>query len=454
MTRLIDRLRPSMASEAERAIRLPDPQDVALLSQTWVMQDYERILQTYLSYVVAGYLSNSVVWSVILARLQMLAQAEFRFQNRTSKEMFGTDALTLLEEPWPNGTTADLIAKMEQHVSIAGNAFVRGEPDRLVVMRPDWTEIVSTHVPGEVWDELNDRPGVHDTVVGYLYSEGGIGVGEPQFYDVSQVAHWAPYPDPLSRWRGMSWMTPVLREINADTSMTEHRQTFFDRAATPNIALKYPRKVDSDRLDEIRAMVRARHGGPSNSGEVMLLDEGADLTVVGSTFESMRFTDVQAAGEARIAGAAGVPPILANLQAGLDAATYANYRLALKAFSDGTCSYLWRSMCSSLSKLVSVPGGSRLWWDTTNIPALRDDELARAQAAQVQASAASTLLTAGFTADSIIAYLGSSDLSQLQHTGLVSVQLYKQAAKDDPVLPDTALPDVPPNLKPPSVQVA
>jgi hypothetical protein len=30
------------------------------------------------------------------------------------------------------------------------------------------------------------------------------------------VAHWSPIPDPLANFRGMSWLTPVLREIDAD----------------------------------------------------------------------------------------------------------------------------------------------------------------------------------------------------------------------------------------------
>ena len=47
----------------------------------------------------------------------------------------------------------------------------------------------------------------------------------------------------------------------------------------------------------------------------------------------------------------------------------------------------------------------------------------RADAAHVWASAASTLLTAGYTAESVTAALTASDLTLLQHTGMLSVQL-------------------------------
>ena len=48
----------------------------------------------------------------------------------------------LLERPWPNGTTGELVSRMEWHAGLAGNAFVHRQPDRLRVLRPDWTAII------------------------------------------------------------------------------------------------------------------------------------------------------------------------------------------------------------------------------------------------------------------------------------------------------------------------
>jgi len=423
------------------------------LVQSWGEKSSERIQQTFMAYTNYGYNSNSVVFAVVLARLQLLAQAEFKFQNLGTRRLFGSPDLALLETPWVNGTTADLIARMEQHASIAGNAFVRRAPDSLVVMRPDWVDIVSVEYV-EGYDN-NNHPLTHREVVGYLYSHGGIGIGDPVFYKAADVCHWTPIPDPLATWRGMSWMTPVLREINADTAMTQHRQVFFDNAATPAMLLRYQQKLQPGTLESIKDRWQSRFGGPAGAGATVVLDEGADLTVVGSSFESMRFNEVQAAGEARIASAAGVPAIVAGLQAGLDAATYSNYSAAIKAMANGTGAYLWRSLAASLAKLVTVPDGARLWYDTTNIPALREDERDRAANMQTLASAASTLLTAGYEATSITSALISGDLSQLVHTGLISVQLYKAAAKADASLNITKIPiDQAPVFSPPTLPTA
>lgn len=443
--RLIDRLTTRS--------QLPDPESVAWLSQTWQGNGTaERVAQTYLSYGLFAYAGNSAVFSVAMARMQLLSQATFKYQDTRTKRLFGDASLQILGSPWPNGTTADLIATMEQHVTVGGNAFVRRAADRLVAMRPDWTDVVSAEVV-EGYDR-DGLPQTHAEVLGYLYSEGGIGVGEAVFYDVADVAHWAPYPDPLTRWTGMSWLTPVLREINADISMAQHRQTFFDQAGTPNLILKYQDKLSPDTVNTIRDRWRARFSGPQSAGSTVVLDNGADLSVVGSTFEQMRFTDLQKAGESRIAGAGGVPPIVAGLAVGLDAATYSNFAQAMKAFGNGTGAYLWQSLVASLSKLVSAPPGARLWFDTTSIPALLEDAKDRATAMQTSASAMGSFIQAGFEPDSVVSAVMANDLSLLKHSGLVSVQLYKAEAKAEPAIPAGSPPVMKPTVNPPSIPSA
>lgn len=413
--RLIDRLNRSP---------LPDPESVAVVSNTWQGSDMsERPQPTYLSFAISAYSSNSAVFACAMARMQLLSQARFKYQDTTTKRLFGDASLQILGTPWPNGTTADLIASMVQHADIGGNAFVRRAGDRLVSLRPDWVDILSVTVLDGY--DIEGLPQTHDEVLGYLYSEGGIGQGPAIFYDVAEVAHWAPYPDPLAKWRGMSWLTPVLREIDADISMSQHRQQFFDQAGTPNMVLKYQQKLSPETVNSIRDRWRARYSGPSSAGSTVVLDDGADLTVVGNSFEQMRFTDLQKMGEARIASAAGVPPIVAGLSVGLDAATYSNFSQAMKAFGNGTGSYLWQSLAASLAKLIVVPTGARLWYDTTSIPALLEDAKDRATAMQTSAAAISSFIMAGYDPDSVVSAVMANDLSLLKHSGMTSVQLYK-----------------------------
>ena len=391
-----------------------------IMSQTFAMDGNERVLPNFTSYAQGGYAGNSVVFSVILARLMLFSEARFKFRTLSDKRLFGNPDLTILEHPWPGATTGELLARMEQDVSLSGNSFTRVVGDgTLERLRPDRVMIVSAE----------DEAGFDsERVVGYAYDCDGTGKFD-EFYDVSEVAHWSPIPDPLCKWRGMSWLTPVVREINADVAMTAHRQSFFANAATPNMILKYSQSLQPEKAQQLAARFQERHGGPDKAWRTVVLDDGADLSVVGSSFKDMDFSAVQAAGETRIAGAGGVPPIVAGLSEGLATATYSNYEQAMRRFADLTMRPLWRSAAAALAKLVNVPAGSELWYDVTDIAALRQGEQERATTMATQASAASTLLTAGYEADSIVAALVAGDMTLLKHTGLISVQLIPNGLK-------------------------
>ncbi len=416
--RLLDRL----AAPQSRAA-LPVNDFASFMAQTWTgSKDVESVQATFASYAADGYGGNGVVYACILARLQLFAQAEFKFQNLADKRLFGSPALLPLERPWPGGTTAELLARMEQDVSLAGNAFVRRWPDRLERLRPDYIDIVR----GDAYE------GGPDGVIGYIYWHDGRGGGEDEFIPVEDVAHWSPIPDPLSEARGMSWLTPVVREINADMAMTEHKAQFLANAATPNMVLRYSQKLGKETVDALRERWQARYGGPANGWKTAVLDEGADLTVVGSNFEQMAFTGVQSAGEGRIAIASGVPPIVAGLAAGLQAATYSNYEQALKAFANGTMAFLWQSAAAALAKLVEVPGGARLWYDVTAIPALREAETLRAEAAFTWSKAAGELIRAGYEPQTVQNALTAGDMALLKHTGAVPTALYPDGVAPSP----------------------
>lgn len=392
------------------------------LLTTWGAPDQEKILPTFAN-AVDAYGTNAVVFGVLLARLSLFTEAEFKFQDLATKKLYGNPSLRKLEEPWPGGTTGELLARMEQDVSIAGNAFIRDAGAQLERLRPDWVTIVS---------ELTVDPGTYTEVrrvIGYAYDPVGESDRGTGFYPVETVAHWSPIPDPIANFRGMSWLTPVLREIDADQQMTDYKRAYLTNAATPNLLIRYQQKIGPDKLQRLSAQIAAKHTGPQNAFRTLVLDEGADTTVVGHDLNQMQFAAVQAAGENRIAVAGGVPAIVAGLKEGLDAATYSNYDMAMRRFADLTMRPNWRSACAALSKLVPPPDGSRLWYDTTAIAALRQGNKELADTMQVLATAANTLITAGYTAESVNAALTAGDLTLLKHSGLVSVQLQAPGTK-------------------------
>ena len=65
----------------------------------------------------------------------------------------------------------------------------------------------------------------------------------------------------------------------------------------------------------------------------------------------------------------------------------------------------------------------RLWYDSRDVPFLREDQKDAADIQNRQAATINALIMAGFTPESSVAATSAEDWDLLKHTGLVSVQL-------------------------------
>jgi phage portal protein BeeE len=354
-----------------------------------------------------AYEANGIVFACVAARMALLSEASFKFQSVIDKHLFGNQDLGLLEYPWPNATAGELWARMEQDDSTAGQAYIRkaqpadGTDALLVQMRPDCVTIVSE-------ERRDDQGRTYKIPAGYAEDLKVLGVErEPQFYDVSEVAHWSPVPDPSASFRGMSWLSPVLREVHADQSLTSYKTHHLDNGAMPGVILKYSQKLGDTAVARLKKRFDVLFGGPGNAGRVLVLDEGADATVAGSTLEQLQFQALSQVSEARICAAAQVPLEVVGLRQG-------DYQAAIRRMADMWARPHWRSGCAALQHLLpDVTPPTRLWFDVSDIAALREGELARGQTVLVKSQAVAAFVNAGYTRDSAVAAADSGDLSQL-----------------------------------------
>jgi len=402
----------------------------------------EKISNTFLDYVIHGLFGNTVIASIERVRVGVFAEGTFQFQQIVKGrpgDLFGDTSLSILEHPWTGGTTGDLLARMLLDADFAGNSFWVELGGELVRLRPDWVEIVlhPRHVNryGELVDEHDeDAREVSWVKLGYLYYEGGVQAGKkPAVFLPDQVAHFAPNPDPLATYRGMSWLTPVVREIQADTQATKHKLKFFENAATPNIAVKLPKEIAPAAFNEFVELMDARHKGVDHAYETLYTGGGADVTVIGADMRQLDFKITQGAGESRMAAAGGVHPAIAGLSEGLQGSSLnsGNFGAARRLVADVTARPLWRNAAGSLEVIVPPPpppggkGTSRLWVDTRDIAFLREDAKDAAEIVEIQARTITGLIREGLTPESAIAAVMAQNMSLLEHTGLVSVQLQR-----------------------------
>jgi phage portal protein BeeE len=375
-----------------------------------------------------------------MVRALVLSQARFTFRNRaysaTPRRTFGTRDLGVLERPWTNAATGELLTRMEWHAGLAGNAFVYRQPSRLRVLRPDWCAIVygSQQEPDDAAHALDGE------IVGYVYQNGGIRAGngnKPVTLLPDEVAHWSPLPDPENAGIGMSWLTPALREIQGDQLATDHKVRFFENGATPNLVVKGIPAASKEQFDEVVDAMESKHAGVRNAYRTLYLTAGADASVVGVDMKQLDFKATQGTGETRIAFLSRVPAPLLGISEGLAGSSLnaGNFGQARRSFADTWVYPTLQDLAASLSPLVQVPADAELWFDTTDIPLLREDAKDAVDIEQTKASTIVALVNGGFEWKSAVAAVMGQDMTLLKHTGLVSVQLQKPGQATGPTAP-------------------
>ena len=385
----------------------------------------ESIDNDFVGYVDQAYKSNGIVFACQLARMLIFSEMRFQYQKMEegrAGDLFDDPDLEIFRKPWPNGTTGELLERAIQDADFAGNHYIVREGDRLRRLRPDWVDIILTSPPDQA---------VQSDVAGYLYRPGGTDNRDLwEMYPVDgskgEIAHWSPIPDPLAQYRGMSWLTPILREIMTDKAATKHKQTYLQNAATPALAVSLNESVTPEQFAEFMDKMDAAHQGVENAGKTLYLGGGADVTVVGAHMNQIDFKQIQGAIETRIAAAARVHPAIVGLSEGLQGSSLneGNFKAAKEQFGSGTMRPLWRSLCAAYESLVDGFDGARLWYDDRDVAFLRQDRKDEADLKAKEAETIAKLVMQGYTSDSVVTAVIEGDWRLLKHSGLFSVQLW------------------------------
>jgi phage portal protein BeeE len=431
----------------------------------------EEIDTSYAGYTRAAYKSNGIVFACMLARMMLFSEARLMFRKIASDgrpgELYGTtdgrnpgsSELGLLNQPWPNATMGDLLMRAIQDVDLAGNFYAARRPSRIKRMRPDWVSVVL----GSEDPRANlDGRDLDAEVIGYVYHPGGRNSGIKAVpLMASEVAHFAPIPDPEANFIGMSWITPIVREIMGDSAARDHKLRFFENGATPNMVVQIDKDAKpSQSVQAFTEWVEAfKEKEPKGRDQykTLYLAGGTTVDVVGKDLQQMEFKVTQGAGETRIAAASGMHPTLIGLSEGMQGSSLnsGNFSAARRLTGDKTIRPLWRNFAGSMTSIVRVPAGSELWYDDRDVPFLAEDVKDRADVVQKRAATMVSLINGGFEADDVVLAVEAEDLSLLKgkHTGLTSVQLQPPIDPDEEPLDLGVLdPPAPKQIEPPRAE--
>jgi hypothetical protein len=367
-----------------------------------------------------AYSSNGVVAAVVGRRVDLFSQASFCWKRFAAgprpmaADVFTDGALAPLDD------CVDLLTWMEFDAATAGNSFVVRDGADLRRLPPQWVSIVVGSAtegdqPEAAWDAR---------VVGYVYQPPQA-PDRVEMFMADEVAHYAPKPDPAARFRGMSYLRPVLRQVNNQNAYAGFLSQYWANAATPNLVMKFPPEVQRQTIETFRDLFNEKHAGAGRAFRTAFLGGGADPVVVGANLSDLASKEVSAYEFSLICAAAGVPPIVVSIVPGLEAsATYANYQSSMRSFADLTVRPLWRRAAIKLRPLIApTPAGSELWYDVSGVSALQADAQDDANTMATNAQTIRALADGGWDKKSVVDAVTTGDLTRLKDTGLVSVQL-------------------------------
>jgi hypothetical protein len=422
-----------------------------LLSPRPLLGDREEIQHSFEGYVSQAYKAGGPVFAVIRVRQMIFAEARFQwreFRNGRPGNLFGSAELGLLEQPWPGGTTGELLARMIVTADLGGAYYAtvaddegrlgraaRGPSRRLVSMRPDWVTIVITSKSG-------DPAALDARIAAFSYQAPAKGTlrPDPVLLLPEEVCYFNPHADPLARFRAMSWVTSIVDEVRGDKAATAHKLNFFSNGATTGTVFTAPADMAPELFRQYVAMWREQHRGIPKAYETGFIGGGFTPTQTMASLQQMEFTALQGRAETRIASAAGVHPTLVGFSEGLQGSSLnsGNFQAAARLTANITMRPLWRMAAASLQALVTPPRlGASLWYDDRDISFLHEDATDQAKIRELDSQALRTLTDAGWAADASIDYVKTNDLNSLlgQHDGLTSVQRRESAAGSQPATP-------------------
>tara|TARA_R100000329_G_scaffold36734_2_gene34622 strand:+ start:643 stop:1926 length:1284 start_codon:yes stop_codon:yes gene_type:complete len=369
---------------------------------------------------------NPIVAAAIHARMLVFAEARFLWQpfsDGRPGRLFGNQSLSLIERPYTNATTGDLLSRMLVDADLYGNSYwvrrqVRGSAE-MVRLDPNRVKILT----GSVTEPNSERP-YGSELVGYaVFDETDQ---ELAMFLPEEVCHFRPLPDPNHSFRGRTWLSTILDDVQADDELSTYKHSFMRNSATPNLVVSFDPSITKEAFDTFKQRMDSSHRGVDRAFKTLYLGGGADVKVVGANFDQLNLKAVQGAGETRIAAAAGVPASFLGISEGLQgsALNAGNYNAARRRFADGTIRPLWRSAAGALAQLLPSPDPSaRLWYDDSDVPFLQEDVLDSADIRAKDASTMRQLVDGGFEPQSVVDAVTTGDMTLLRHTGSLSVQL-------------------------------
>ena len=239
-------------------------------------------------------------------------------------------------------------------------------------------------VPTEVWYEPHwgIKPHWPEDGSAFIdYYERRIN-GTIERIPAENVVHFRNGLNPANPRYGIAPLKAALLQVFTDTEVSLWVAALCRNMAIPGVIVSPQESIGMtmEKAEQIKQVWKRKFGG-DNRGEPLILDFQANVTTLGYDPKTMDFGSITNLAESRIAGAMGVPAIVAGLSAGLDSSTYNNLANLKKSAFEECLMPTWEQFQTTLTTQL-LPDFERdaetkrvkVYFDTSEIRALQENQ--------------------------------------------------------------------------------
>lgn len=215
----------------------------------------------------------------------------------------------LAKQPNPLMTSLQWIQTTVLHLCLYGNAFTVPEmvDGEAVALWP----VLPIHV------RLQRR--ANSPVWNYVYTD--MVTGQMTTFDplARQLLHFRIFS--LDGVMGLSPIQYQAATIAMDGASAQYALALYQNGGRPSGVLSYPNSLKAEQVSNIRSVWKSLHSGPTNAGNVAVLENGAKYEALTIPPEQLQYIAQQHFSTEQIARIFGVPP---HLVGAMDKPTYAS----------------------------------------------------------------------------------------------------------------------------------
>ncbi|MFD7554122.1 phage portal protein [Streptomyces sp. NPDC059835] len=353
--------------------------------------------------------SVGTLFSIVNRTSNATSQVEWRLWRKAASgrdedrvEVTSHAALDLWRKPNPFMPRQEFVEVTQQHVDLTGEGW--------------W--VVGRHaaspIPLELWPVRPDRitpvPDPDTYLAGYMYQGPD---GQQIALDLDQVIQLR-MPNPLDPYRGMGPVQSILTDLDATRYSAEWNRNFFLNSAEPGGIIEVPNPLSDPDFDQLRSRWNEQHRGVANAHRVAILEHGKWVDRK-FTQRDMQFAELRSVSRDVIREAFGIPAFALGEVADVNRATA---EASSTWFAEMlTVPRLERIKAALNHDLLPLFGATTkgLEFDYEN-PVSEDRDL-EARELTAKATAARTLVDAGFSPEAVLAAVGLPEIAAAPAAG-------------------------------------